>query len=60
MLDGMLPYFIMDLTINETLQTGAVENRTYRVGLNAEPLETAPTGGRKCLFIFRIHHKSNE
>ena len=20
-------------------------------------LETAPTGGRKCLFIFRIHHR---
>ena len=32
--------------INETLQTGAVENRTYRAG------------GRKCSFIFRIHHKN--
>ena len=35
--------FIVDPRINETLQTGAVRNRTYR--------------GRKCLFIFRIHHK---
>ena len=25
---------IVDLRINETLQTGAVRNRTYRVGLN--------------------------
>ena len=36
--------FIVDLRINETLQTGAVGNRTYRVGLNAVRLETAPTG----------------
>ena len=34
--------FIVDLRINETLQTGAVRNRTYR--------------GAKVLFIFRIHH----
>ena len=33
----------MDLRINETLQTGAVGNRSY-------------PGGRKCLFIFRIHY----
>ena len=33
----------MDLRINETLQNGAVENRTYRGGLNAVRLETAPT-----------------
>ena len=26
---------MVDLRINETRQTGAVENRTYRVGLNA-------------------------
>ena len=35
---------MVDLTINETRQTGAVGNRTYRVGLNAVRLETAPTG----------------
>ena len=35
---------IADLRINETLQTGAVENRTYRVQVNAVRLETAPTG----------------
>ena len=33
---------IVEVRINETLQTGAVGNRTYR--------------GQKCLFIFRIHH----
>ena len=61
----------VDLRINETRQTGAVFNRTYRVGLNAVRLETAPTSiislprfiggieaeGRKRLFIFGIHHK---
>jgi hypothetical protein len=26
---------MVDLTINETRQTGAVGNRTYRVGVNA-------------------------
>ena len=55
----------MDLIINETLQTGAVRiphlpfyrlvgtvsNCAYAVRL-----ETAPTEGRKCLFIFRIHY----
>ena len=35
---------MVDLRINETLQTGAVANRTYRVGLNAVRLKTAPTG----------------
>ena len=35
---------MVDLRINETLQNGAVGNRTYRVGLNAVRLETAPTG----------------
>ena len=34
----------MDISINDTRQTGAVRNRTYR--------------GRTGLFIFRIHHKS--
>ena len=34
---------IVDLRINETRQTGAVFNCTYR--------------GRKCLFIFRIHYR---
>ena len=37
----------MDLRINETRQTGAVGNRTYRVGLNAMRLETEPTGPDK-------------
>ena len=37
-------YFIVDLRINETLQTGAVRNRTYRVGLDAGRFLTAPTG----------------
>ena len=40
----MKPTTIVDFRINGTLQTGAVENRTYR-------------GGRKCSFIFRIHYK---
>ena len=31
---------------------GAVSNCAYAVRL-----ETEPTGGRKCLFIFRIHHR---
>jgi len=34
--------FIVDFKVNETLQTGAVENRTYRVGLNSVRLKTAP------------------
>ena len=38
---------MVDLRINETLQTGAVGNRTYRVGLNAVRSETAPTGGER-------------
>ena len=59
---------IVDLRINETRQTGAVRKPHlpfYRlVGTvsncaYAVRLETAPTGGRKCLFIFRIHHKSS-
>ena len=58
---------MVDLRINETLQTsavrqpplpfsrlvGAVSNCAYSVRL-----ETAPTGGRTCLFIFGIHHNS--
>ena len=35
---------IVDLRINETLQTGAVENRTYQVGLDAGRFPPAPTG----------------
>ena len=35
---------MVDLRINETLKTGAVENRTYRFRLNAVRLKTAPTG----------------
>jgi hypothetical protein len=31
---------MVDLTINETRQTGAVGNRTYRVGVNAVRLQT--------------------
>ncbi len=40
---------MVDLRINETRQTGAVRNRTYRVGLNVVrlELETAPTGPDK-------------
>ena len=36
---------------NETRLVGTVSNCAYVVRL-----ETAPTGGRKCLFIFRIHY----
>ena len=36
---------MVDFRINDILQTGAVANRTYRVGLNAVWLETAPTRG---------------
>ena len=35
------------LRINETRQTGAVGNRTYRGGVNAARLETETTAGRK-------------
>ena len=41
----------MNLRINETLQTGAVANRTYRVGVNAVRLETAPTRGES-VYLF--------
>ena len=50
---------MVDFRINWTLQIGAVTNRTYRFGVNAVRLETAPTGEQKCLFIFRIHHKQD-
>ena len=55
----------VDLRINETLQTGVVRilhlplSRLVGAVSNcadAVRLETAPTGGRKCLFIFRIHY----
>ena len=42
---------MVDLRINEILQTGAVKNRTYRVGVSAVRLETVPTGEHKCLSI---------
>ena len=35
---------MVDLRIKETLNTGVVGNRTYRVGVDAARLETAPTG----------------
>ena len=38
---------IVDLRINETLKTGAVR-------------KPHPLGGRKCLFIFGIHHNTND
>ena len=48
---------IVDLRINEIVQTGAVGNRTYRVGLNAVRLgipihrdRPAPTGDTAGLF----------
>ena len=56
---------MVDLRINKTLQTGAVRKTKlpfYRlVGAvsncaDSVRLETAPTGGRRCLFIVRIHH----
>ena len=51
---------MVDLRINETRQTGAVENRTYRVGLNAVWLGNRTYRGCKCLFIFGIHHEMSE
>ena len=58
---------MVDLRINETLQTGAVRKPhlpfcrlvgTVSNSADAVRLETAPTGERECLFIFRIHHNS--
>ena len=58
-------FIIVDLRINETLQTGAVRIPYllffHLVGTvsncaDAVRLETAPTGGRKCSFIFCIHY----
>ena len=57
MLEIEIVEIIVDLRINGTLPIGEVGNLAYRVGLNAVRFLTAPTGGRKCLFIFRIHHK---
>ena len=45
-------FTIVEFRINETRQTGAVGNRTYRVDLHSVRLETEPTGGQK-----RIHSK---
>ena len=56
----------VDLRINETRQTGAIRKTKlpfyHLVGAVSNcaysvRLKTAPTGVRKCLFIFRIHHK---
>jgi hypothetical protein len=44
--------FIVDLRINETLQTGAVGNRTYRVGLNAVRLGNRTYRGTKVSIYF--------
>ena len=56
----MLLRFIVDIRINETLQIGrrCFQLRRFNPpnGVYAVRLETAPTGERKCLFIFRIHH----
>ena len=58
---------IVDFSINETRQTGAVRKTKlpfYRlVGAVSNcaysvRLKTAPTGGRKCLFVFNSHHNS--
>jgi len=40
----MLVLYVVDLRSNETLQIGAVCNRTYRVRVNAMRFATAPTG----------------
>ena len=45
---------IVDLRINETRQTGAVENRTYRVEANAVRLETEPTRGASVPLFFKF------
>ena len=51
---------MVDLRINETLQIGrrCFQLRRFNLpnGVYAVRLETAPTGERKCPFIFRIHH----
>ena len=53
---------IVDIRINETLQIGrrCFQLRRFNPpnGVYAVRLKTAPTGERKCFFIFRIHHKS--
>ena len=43
---------MVDLRINWTFQTGAVRNRTHRLGLNAVRLETAPAGAAKVSIYF--------
>ena len=48
------PVRLGNRTYRSTRLVGTVSNCAYAVRL-----ETAPTGGRKCLFIFRIHHKSS-
>ena len=45
---------MVDFRINEILQTGAVENRTYRVGLNAVGLENRTYRGAKVSILFLV------
>ena len=45
--------YIVDLRIYETLQTGAVENRTYRVGVNARRLPNHTYPDNKFTPIYR-------
>ena len=49
-------FIIVDLRITETLQPFSRLVGTVSNCADAVRLETAPTGGRKCLFIFRIHY----
>ena len=42
---------MVGLRINETLQTGAVGNRTYRVGVNAVRSQTVPTRANTYQYI---------
>ena len=62
-------FFIVDLRINGTLQTGAVRKTKlpfYRLAgavsnsAYSVRFPTAPTGGQKCSFIFNIHHNLAE
>ncbi len=48
---------MVNFRITWTLYTGAVGNSAYQMGDWTAQLETAPTGGRKCLFIFSIYYK---
>ena len=54
---------MVDLGINETLQIGRrcfqLRRLTPPNGVYAMWFLTAPTGERKCPFIFRIHHSKS-